>query len=179
MKRRKWLISAVAVFFLGLVCVPSGAAVMMKVGVVDLQKALNATSEGIAAKERLREKHEAKQGQVEAMKGELDTLEEKIKSPVVSEKALADLKEEYSRKRTQLLQFVASAKEEEERENQQLSSRILEGLVEIAQEIAKEEEFTLILEKSGSGVIYFQEGMDLTDRVIKVYNERFQGEKTP
>ncbi|MBN2720121.1 MAG: OmpH family outer membrane protein [Proteobacteria bacterium] len=179
MKSRKWFITAIAVFSLGLVSVPSGAAVMMKVGVVDLQKALNATSEGIAAKERLREKHEGKQGQVEAMKAELDTLEEKIKSPVVSEKALADLKEEYSRKRTQLLQFVASAKEEEERENQQLSSRILEGLVEIAQGIAKEEEFTLILEKSGSGVIYFEEGMDLTDRVIKIYNERFQGEKTP
>lgn len=179
MTRRTWLAAAFAALYLFLAAGPTGAATLMKVGVLDLQKALNATTEGIAAKERLKEKHEAKQRQVDAMKKELDSLEEKAKSPVVSEAAQAELKEQFTRKRNELLQFVAAAKEEEERENQQLSARILEGLVEIAREIAKKEQFTLILEKSGSAVIYFEEGMDMTDRVIKVYNERFQGEKAP
>ncbi len=179
MKKSVLLAAAVAVLIFSLTPASAGAAVMMKVGVLDLQKALNATSEGVAAKERLREKHEAKQKQVDAMKGELDTLEEKIKSPVISKEAQAELKEEYGQKRTKLLQFVAAAKEEEERENQELSSRILEGLVEIAREIAEKEQYTLILEKSGSAVLYFEEGMDLTERIIKIYNERFQGEKTP
>jgi len=179
MKRGIWLATAAAVLLFFLTVGSSGAAVMTKVGVLDLQKALNATSEGIAAKERLLEKHKGKQKQVDAMKGELDILEEKIKSPVVSKEALAELKEEYSKKRTELLQFMAAAKEEEERENQELSARIIQGLVEIAREIAQKEDFTLILEKSASAVLYFKEDMDLTDRIIKIYNERFQGEKTP
>ena len=155
------------------------AASMAKVGVLDLQKALNATSEGLAAKERLKKKHEVKQEQVDAMKAELDSLEEKIKSPVLSEEAQAEFKDRYNRKKAELIQFIAAAKDQEEKENQQLSARILDGLVEIAREIAGKEKFTLILEKSGSGVIYFVDEMDLTERTIKIYNERFRGEQSP
>jgi outer membrane protein len=150
------------------------AATMLKVGIVDLQGALNATSEGIAAKETLRNKHMAKQEQVDKMKAELDTMEEKIKSPVISEEAQVDLKERIRKQKTQLIEFVTRAKEEEDRENQQLSARILEGLIKIAQEIAKTDNYSIILEKSGSGVVYFEDSMDLTDTVVKTYNERYQ-----
>jgi outer membrane protein len=152
------------------------AASIIKIGVLDLQKALNATSEGLVAKERLRKKHEIKQQQVDAKKAELDSLEEKIKSPVLSEEAKTELEKEYRRKRAELIDFVTNAKEEEEKENQQLSARILEGLVVIAQEIAEKEKFTLILEKSGSGIIFSEPGMDLTERLVKIYNQRFQKE---
>ena len=66
------------------------------------------------------------------------------------------------------------AKEEEDRDNQQLSARILEGLIKIAQEIARTDNYSIILEKSGSGVVYFEDSMDITDRVVKIYNERYQ-----
>lgn len=152
------------------------AADMVKIGVLDLQKALNATSEGLAAKERLRKKHEAKQEQVDAKKKELDLLEEKLKSPVLSEEAKDELEKEYMRKRSELIEFVQLAKEEEEKENQQRSAQILEGLVEIAREIAHRDKYTIILEKTRGGVVFSEAEMDLTEEVIKIYNERFSGE---
>jgi outer membrane protein len=150
------------------------AATMLKIAVVDLQGALNATSEGLAAKETLRKKHIVKQERVDKMKAELDTMEEKIKSPVLSEEAQAELKDKYRQKKAQFIQYVTLAKEEEDRENQQLSARILEGLIKIAQEIAVTDNYSIILEKSGSGVVYFDDTMDITDRVVKIYNERYQ-----
>ena len=174
MLKRITLAITVAGFSLALFAGSGLAATMLKVGIVDLQGALNATSEGIAAKETLRNKHMAKQEQVDKMKAELDTMEEKIKSPVISEEAQVDLKEKYGQKRAQLIEFVTRAKEEEDRENQQLSARILEGLIKIAQEIAKTDNYSIILEKSGSGVVYFEDSMDLTDTVVKTYNERYQ-----
>jgi outer membrane protein len=167
---------ALSVVMSGTVC---NAANMVKVGVLDLQKALNATSEGLAAKERLRKKHEAKQKQVDTKKGELDSLEERIKSPVLSEEAKGELEEEYMRKRAQLIEFVQTAKEEEERENQQFSTQILDGLVKIAREIAQRDKYTLILEKTGGGVVFFEPEMDLTEEIVKIYNERFQAEQGP
>ena len=165
---------ALSIFLSGGIC---SAATVLKVGVVDLQKALNATSEGLAAKERLRKKHEVKQSEVDDRKAELDSLEEKIQSPVLSEEAKSQLEKEYRRRRAELIEFVTAAKEEEDRENQKLSARILEGLVEIALEIAKKEKYNLILEKSGSGIVYFEPEMDLTESVVKIYNGRFQGEQ--
>ena len=171
MLKRTMLIFAVAGFALGLFAGNGEAASMLKVAVVDLQGALNATSEGLAAKETLKKKHMAKQEQVDNMKAELDTMEEKIKSPVISEEAQAELKDKYRRKKAQLIEYVTLAKEQEDRENQQLSSRILEGLVTIAKEIGETEKYSIVFEKSGSGVVYFEESMDITDRVVKIYNE--------
>ncbi len=150
------------------------AAAMVKIGVIDLQGALNATGEGLAAKETLRRKHMAKQEEVDGLKAGLDLMEDKIKSPVLSEAAQAELKEKYRAKRAQLIKLVTAAKEQEERENQLLSTRILEGLVKVALEIAKAEGFTIILEKSGSGVIFSEESMNITEQVVKIYNERYQ-----
>jgi outer membrane protein len=172
MYRKTVILTAVILLFLGVSM--AQAATMVKIGVVDLQGALNATSEGLAAKESLKRKHTAKQEEVDRMKAELDLMEEKIKSPVLSEAAQAELKEKYKAKRAQLIEFVTVAKEEEERENQLLSTRILEGLVKIALEIAKAEDYTLVLEKSGSAVVFYDEAMDITEQVIKIYNERYQ-----
>ncbi|MCJ7501334.1 OmpH family outer membrane protein [bacterium] len=171
--KRLALIIAVAGISLTLSTGNIMAASMLKVAVVDLQGALNSTSEGLAAKETLRKKHLAKQEQVDKMKAELDTMEEKIKSPVLSQEAQTELKENYRRTKAQLIEYVTLAKEEEERENQQLSARILEGLIKIAREIAQADNFTIVFEKSGSGVVYFEDNMDITDRVVKLYNERY------
>jgi outer membrane protein len=170
---KKTLILAVAVLLFAGVSMAQ-AATMVKVGVVDLQGALNATSEGLAAKESLKRKHTAKQEEVDRMKAELDLMEEKIKSPVLSETAQAELKEKYKATRAQLIEFVTVAKEEEERENQLLSTRILEGLVEIALEIAVADGYTMILEKNGSGVVFYDDTMEITEQVVKIYNERYQ-----
>jgi Skp family chaperone for outer membrane proteins len=168
------LIIAVAGLSLAVFTGSGVAATMLKVAVVDLQGALNATSEGFAAKETLRKKHVAKQEQVDKMKAELNAMEEKIKSPVISEEAQKELAEKYGQKKSQLIEYVTLAKEEEDRENQQMSSRILSGLIKIAREIAGTDKYSIIFEKSGSGVVYFEDSMDITDRVVKIYNERFQ-----
>ncbi len=171
---RKMVILTVTALLLFGAGVSTQAAAMIKIGIIDLQGALNATSEGLAAKETLKRKHMAKQEEVDRVKADLELMEEKIKSPVLSEAAQAELKERYKIKRGQLIELVTAAREEEERENQLLSTRILEGLVKIALEIAKAEGFTLILEKSGSGVIFYEEPMDITEQVVKIYNERNQ-----
>jgi outer membrane protein len=170
---KKTLLVAVAVLLLAGVSMAQ-AATMVKIGVVDLQGALNATTEGLAAKESLKKKHTAKQEEVDRMKADLDLMEEKIKSPVISETAQAELKEQYKAKRAQLIEFVTVAKEEEERENQLLSTRILEGLVKIALEIAEADGYTMILEKNGSGVVFYDDTMEITEQVVKIYNERYQ-----
>lgn len=174
MFKRMTIIISVTLLSLALFAGSGMAASMLKVAVVDLQGALNATSEGLAAKEALRKKHMMKQERIDKMKADIDSMEEKSQSPVLSKEAQADLKEKIRQGKTQLIEYLRQAKEEENRENQEASSRILDGLIKIAQEIGKEESYSIVFEKSGSGVVYFEAGMDITDRVVKIYNERYQ-----
>jgi len=150
------------------------AAAIVKIGIMDLQKALNETTEGMAAKESLRQRHMGRQEEIDAKKAELDSLEEKLKSPVLSEDRQAELKQQYLQKRAEILEFVNKAKQDEERDNQALSGRILTGLVDIAREIAAKEDYTIILEKSSGGVIYSLDALDLTEEIVKIYNENSQ-----
>jgi len=180
MKMKTFLITATMLVAAAAFMVPEGhAAAIVKIGVLDLQRALNATTEGMAAKETLKSKHSAKQEQIDAMKAELDTMEEKLKSPVLSQEAQNDLKEKVRAKKGEIIEFITEAKEAEEKENQQLSGRILEGLVTIAQDIAKAEGYTMILERSSGGVLYAQDTVDLTDRVVKQYNSKVQSGAKP
>ena len=150
------------------------AASMVKIGVIDLQKALNATTEGITAKKNLKSKHSEKQEELDVMQEELKAMEEKLRSPVLSEEALSNLKEEYRAKKKEIIEFLNASKQEEEKENQALSGRILKGLVEIARKIARDESYTVMFEKNSGGVIYAMDSMDLTGRVVKIYNENYQ-----
>lgn len=164
-------------FLLGLLAPAQvGAASLVKIGVVDLQKALNATTEGMTAKESLRKRHQAKQEKVDAMKTELDSMGEKLKSPVLSESAQADLKEAYMKKKAELIDFVARAKANEGKENREMSSGILEGLVGITKEVAAKRGFSLVIEESRGGIVYSSKDIvDLTESIVKIYNERMPG----
>ncbi|NOY87626.1 MAG: OmpH family outer membrane protein [Deltaproteobacteria bacterium] len=177
MRTRIGTVVVMSLFMLGLLAPAQvGAASLVKIGVVDLQKALNATAEGMAAKESLRKKHQAKQEKVDAMKTELDSMGEKLKSPVLSESAQADLKKAYMKKKAELIDFVARAKAKEGKENQEMSSGILDGLVEITKEVAADKGFSLILEESRAGIIYSSKDIvDLTESIVKIYNERMPG----
>lgn len=159
--------------FLALTAAPAMSATIVKIGVVDLQRALNATTEGVAAKESLRDKHKMKQDRINELTEELKKLEEKLQSPVISEEKLAQLKEEHRQKKLAILDYARTAKEEEDKENTMMSNRILKGLMDIVQEIAGSEGFTVVLEKN-AGVVYFEETLDLTERAVKIYNQRSQ-----
>ena len=52
----------------------------------------------------------------------------------------------------------------------QMTSDILKDLEKIVDEVGKTEKFTLILERSQ--ILYSDQGIDITNKVIEVYNSR-------
>ncbi len=169
------VLSVVLVSALAMLPATVQAASIVKIGIVDLQKALNATTEGMAAKKSLKTRHSAKQDKLDSMQEELKAMEDKLKSPVLSKEALSDLQEKYRAKKQEIIEFLTVSKQEEEKENQALSGRILKGLVEIARKIGQDEGYTVMLEKNSGGIIYAIDSLDLTERVVKIYNEDHQG----
>jgi outer membrane protein len=153
----------------------------LKVGVVDLQKALNASDEGTRVKEVLKEKYQVKQDQIEARKKELKDIEDKLKSSVIKPEAKAVLQQDRDKKREELREYAAKAQYEFEKDNQSASQKIMDGLIDISRKIAKDEGYTLMLEKSASGLVFYLDALDLTERVMKIYDEKNPptGEKKP
>jgi len=53
----------------------------------------------------------------------------------------------------------------------ELTKQIQKDLLEIVKKVGKEEGYTMIFESGVGGIIYAREEFDITDKVIKKYNE--------
>jgi len=146
----------------------------VKVGVVDIEQALNATDEGKAAREELSRKQREADAQVQPMVEEYKALQEELKGKryVLSDEALfakqADLLELQNKIDNKIKELQGQLKIDQGRLEAPLVTK-LRGIVE---GIGKDEGFTMILNRGTPGLLYSREAIDITDKVIKRFNKK-------
>lgn len=143
-----------------------------KIAYVDLQKALNLSKAGAAAKGEISDlvkKYEAEfKGKQEELLKKKSELEKQ--ASLLSDSAKADKEREYQKEVVDLQRFQKDVKDELQQKDAEHTKRILNELFEILQKIGKDGKYTMILEKNQGAVIYAAESIDLTDQVIKAYD---------
>jgi outer membrane protein len=146
----------------------------LKVGVVDIEQALNATDEGKAAREELSRKQREADAQVQPMVDEYKALQEELKGKryVLSDEALfakqADLLELQNKIDNKIKELQGQLKIDQGR----LEAPLVAKLREIVEEIGKNDGFTLILNRGTPGLLYTREALDITDKVIERFNKK-------
>lgn len=142
----------------------------VKIGYVDLQRALTQVSEGKAAKEKLEKKVKVKQAEFDKMQEEAKKLKDELETQGAMMKE--DLKrqkiQEYQKKLMELQDYYLGNQKELAEEEAKLTRPILERFEKILKKIGKEEGYTIIVEKSA--VVFASPSVDLTDRLIKDFN---------
>ena len=166
------------IFGLILIVACSGTAfadIALKIGVVNFQKALNTVDEGKKAKENLENDFKKKQKQLDIQQKELESMRKELQEQavVLPQDKLQQKQEDFQNKFMAFRKKAAEFQQEMVKQESELSSKILGRLKEIVEDIGKKENYTLILEESGDPVLYVQSKDDLTDRVIKVYNDKY------
>lgn len=146
----------------------------VKIGYVDLGKALNDSKRGKDAKAELEALVKQKQSQIDDLEKKINTqrAEFEKQAPALSEKAKQEKQAEIEKAIQDYQKLVQDAQAEVEKKRRELTTGILKELKDIIDEIGKKEGYTIILESSEGLILYSKEGLDLTDRVIKVYDER-------
>lgn len=158
---------------LALALAPAMGRAEQKLGVVDLQRALNEVDEGKAAKALLKKDFDEKQRQLDVKKSEFDKLQADLEKQavVMSESARKERATDLDRRARELQGlFVNLQKDLSERERD-ATKGIFERMANLVKEIAEADGFTMVLEK-GAGVVYAPSSLDLTDELIRKYNAR-------
>jgi len=173
--RRFILISAQLAMMLALVlpALPASAA-DFKVGIVDLQRALNESSSGKKAKDQFKGEFEKMQNGLKSEKDSLDRLKEDLdkKSAVLSDDQKKAKMEDFERRRRDLRRKLEDSDAELRKKDQELTGSILKDLAVVIQEIGEREGYTVILENSSSSVLYGSKSIDITDSVIKAFDAK-------
>ena len=151
----------------------SGAAAELKVGVVDLQKAMELSEEGQKAKAAFQKKVEQVQKDLKAKQDELGLLKEEIdrQNLLLSDSARVEKQSSYQLGLKDFKRQYEDAQEELRLEDAKLSEKIIKDLQAIIEDFGKKEGYGLILEKTQSAVMYRDSKFDITSRIILLYDE--------
>jgi outer membrane protein len=144
-----------------------------KIGYIDLQKILLQSDEGKQAKVALEKQFASRKKELNQKKQELEDMQKSLEtqSSMLSRDALVQKQGEFVKKRDAFLKLVQQYDKELQEQDGELTKRILLQLQDIITKIGKDGNYTVILEKSQGGILYAPENEDLTDRVMKLFNQ--------
>ena len=151
----------------------AAAAQSIKIGYVDLQRALNESNAGKRAKEQFKGQVDKLQAQLKKQKDDIDGMKEQLekKASVMKDEERANLEESYRKKLRDFERSYKDSQADLQRKDNELTGVILKELQDVIKDYGDRENYTMILESNSSAVLYGAKGSDLTDTVIELYNK--------
>jgi outer membrane protein len=154
---------------LGLVA-PAALAQSLKLAVVDVQRAVMETEDGLRAQATLKKFFDKRQQELDAKQTELQKQREEIEkqSKVLSQQALQKRMEDWQKQMVELQTVFVEYNKELQKKQGELTQPIYGKVVALLRRLATQDGYDAILEKQA--VPYMRNDLDLTDRVIQMYN---------
>jgi outer membrane protein len=149
---------------------------VIKLGYVNMQRALENSAAGQEATRKLNEIWDEYKVRIKSEKDRLEAMKEEIDKQSLlwneetrreKENQLRQLEKDYSR-------LLNDTQDEIKRKEAELSESIGKDILKIIEEIGRSEGYTIILEKKSSAILYAPSSIDLTDQVIKAYDAQIQ-----
>jgi outer membrane protein len=172
--QKKMLITALAVVItltlaMGLSAPKALAEPTVKIGVFDLQKAINDSKKGQAAKSRLVSKFDRLKKQLQAQEKEIEKLQKDLErqASMLSAEAKYEKEKQLKRKVRDFQDQYRDATQEMQKEEMEATKPIVEEVLKIARDFGKERGYTIIMEVQKAGIIYAPDALDITEDVIK------------
>jgi outer membrane protein len=146
----------------------------LKIGVVDVDQAMNSTEEGKAAREEFSRKQREADAEVQPLVDRLRDLREELKGKkyVLSDEALFNKQVEFAELQNQLDNKIKELQGQLKIDQGRLEAPLRAKLLEIVEEIGKEQGFTLIMARDTPGVMYTREAIDITDLVVSRFDKK-------
>lgn len=146
----------------------------IKIGYVDLQKALNESEAGRRAKESFKSEVDRMEQSLEQRKKEVEKLKDELekKGLLLKAEERDSLERDYRQKLRDFERLYKDSQQELKIKDRELTGRILEELRQVIQDMGEQGNYTIILEGNNTVVLYGSKAIDLTATVIKTYNNK-------
>jgi outer membrane protein len=150
-----------------------------KIAFVDVQRVLARSAGGAAAREQMERERGTMQKQVDAHRVELEKLKDDLekKGQLLSPDARKEKQEALERKVRDVRRLVDDLQKELQKKEQELLGRVLRDLDGVIQKVGKERGYLLIVERKQGGIVYGAPEADVTDEIIKMYDDDAQKAK--
>jgi outer membrane protein len=150
----------------------------VKIGYIDLQRAISESQAGKRAKERFQAQVKRVEADLLKEKQEIERLKTEFdkKGPLLKDEERRSLEADLQKRYVNYQRAMNDYQQDLRQKEGAMTGDILKELEKIVNEVGKAEKFTLIFERSQ--LLYSDQGIDVTNKVIEVYNSRSDGKPT-
>ena len=163
------------------VVAPLPAAAQTKMAVIDVRRAMAETEEGLRVQATLRKLFDSRQVELEGrqrtLQEEGDKLEKEDRAGKTPKDQIARRRENLQRQAAEFQQMYVEYQREMQRKENELTTPILQKIMGIVRRLASQEGYEVVLEKSAAP--YYRADLEVTDRVIQMYNSGGGGAAAP
>ena len=149
------------------------SASAVKVAFVDVQRVLARSAAGVAAREQLEREKATMQKEMDGRRQELEKLREEIekKGPLMTADTRRDKQDQFERKRRDAARMADDFQKELEKKEQGLLQKVLLDVSGVVERVGKQRGYHLVVERRGATVLYAAPEADLTEEIIRVYDQ--------
>jgi outer membrane protein len=142
-----------------------------RVGVVDTQRAIMETEDGLRAQATLKKLFDSRQRELDKKQEELQKERDDIEKQkdVLSKVALAKRVDKWQREMAQLQTVFVDYNKELQKKQGELTQPIFQKAMGLIRRLATQEGYDMVVDKQA--VPYVRSDLDLTDRLITLYNQ--------
>ncbi len=144
----------------------------VKVAVVDFQRALNEVNEAAGVRAKLEGMYGERKAAIEKMQKTLEAkkAEYEKQSSILSDSARKAKEEELMKASMEFQQTYSRAEGEMQQAYYAAMQDFIEKMKKISVAIGQERGYTVVLEATEGGVVYWSDSVDITNEMIKRYN---------
>lgn len=143
------------------------------IGYVDVQRVMLESERGKEAKRYLQEEAARMKKSLDARQEELQRMKDQLErqGASITPEARAERERQYQAKLRDYQRAYDDYQVELQQKDMELTQSIFREIQEVIKSIGEKEKFTIIFEKSQAGILFANPAIDITDKVIKQYNE--------
>lgn len=145
------------------------AAAEIKIGIVDIPKAIQATKDGQKIKKQLEEDYNKRKSDMDKRAKDISQMQADFekKSLVLSDEARLKKQQEIEEERGKFMELREKNLQELAKRDRELSQPMLKKLNDVINEIAKKDGFTAIFHRNDQNLVWATQEIDITDQVVK------------
>ncbi|OPY80420.1 MAG: periplasmic chaperone [Syntrophorhabdus sp. PtaU1.Bin153] len=140
---------------------------------IDVQKVMVESDKGKEAKQTLSREAERLKKNLDGKQSELQKMKDAIEKQgaTITPDARAEKEKQYQGKLKDYQRLVSDSQTELQQKDMEYTQKILKDIEEAVKSLGEKEKYTLILEKSQSGILFASPSIDITPKVISLVNE--------
>jgi outer membrane protein len=170
-------LAALAWTFSGVSVQAAESPVTARIGIVDMQRAIQTVEEGRRAKAQLEKEFTSKKAQLQSEEAAIKKMGEEFKKQValLSDDARMKKQQEIQERIVRHQEVVARSQQEIQQKEQQLIEPLVRRLRAVIGDLAKSKGISTVLEKNENTVLFYQDKDEITDEVISAFTKGSKG----